>query len=340
MGFWKSVKKQLRSVIEWENTAGDDLYFKWSENGDEIKDASKLILGPGQGVILVYEGRLIGTHTDEGILELQTANVPFVTTLKKYMQAFESEHKVGIYFFKTTKMLDLKWGTPSPIKYADPKYNFPIELRAFGNFSMRLDQPENFFVNVIGKGGSVKVDDIRQMLLSRLVQPLTDYFAESKLSYAEIDANKDEMAAGIQGKVAPEFERLGFQLLDFRVTGTNFDEETKKRIGRIADLTAEAMAAKVAGVNYADLQKLEAMKTAAANEGGIAGMGVGMGAGIGLGQMMGAGMAGNQQQNNSSAAPSSDDPMEKLKKLKQMFEAGLITQEEYDGKKAEILAKM
>ena len=35
-----------------------------------------------------------------------------------------------------------------------------------------------------------------------------------------------------------------------------------------------------------------------------------------------------------------DDPMAKLTKLKNMFDAGLITQEEYDKKKADVLASM
>jgi len=35
-----------------------------------------------------------------------------------------------------------------------------------------------------------------------------------------------------------------------------------------------------------------------------------------------------------------EDPMEQLNKLKSMVEAGLITEEEYNTKKAEILAKM
>jgi hypothetical protein len=35
-----------------------------------------------------------------------------------------------------------------------------------------------------------------------------------------------------------------------------------------------------------------------------------------------------------------EDPMEELNKLKKMVEAGLITEEEYNIKKAEILAKM
>ena len=175
MGLWNSVKKQLRSVIEWEDPSGVNLFYKWSENGDEIKDASKLLVGPGQGVILVYEGKIVATTTEEGLLELETDNQPFVTTLKKYMQAFESEHKVGIYFFRTTQLIDLKWGTPSPIKYLDPQYKIPIQLSAYGNFSMRLEEPQNFFVNVIGKRGSVTLEEVRQMILSRLVQPMTDF---------------------------------------------------------------------------------------------------------------------------------------------------------------------
>ena len=169
MGIWNSVKKQLRSVIEWQETAGEDLFYRWSENGDEVKNASKLIVGPGQGVIFVYEGKVEAVHVEQGIINLETDNIPFLTTLKKFMQAFESEHKVGIYFFKTTKIVDLKWGTPSPVKYMDPKYNIPIELRAFGNFSVRITEPENFFVRfqqlfqlaLIRRGTKVEKSDAR-----------------------------------------------------------------------------------------------------------------------------------------------------------------------------------
>ena len=43
---------------------------------------------------------------------------------------------------------------------------------------------------------------------------------------------------------------------------------------------------------------------------------------------------------SNSPASAQDDPMERLKKLKQMFEAGLITQSEFDTKKAEILSNL
>ncbi len=331
MGLFKRFTGQFRSVIEWTGAEPDDLFLRWSADGDEIKDASKLIVGPGQGCIFVYEGKVEAVILDEGINNLATDNIPFWTTLSRFMQAFRSEHSVGIYFFRKTEILDQKWGTPSVVKYDDPKYKFPVGLRAFGNYSFRVADPESFFVNVVGAGNaSYKVSDFRQLMGARIVQPLTDFLAESKFSYAEIDANREEISSGVKGKLDPEFRRLGFEITDFKIEGTSFDEDTMRRINRIADVTAEAQAASAAGLDYAQMARLDAMKSAAANPGGAAGLGMGMGAGMQFGQMM-AGQA---------SGATKEDPMEKLTKLKKMLDGGLISQSEYDAKKKEILAGM
>lgn len=337
MGLFDGIKRQLRSVIQWENPDQGVLFLKWTENGDEIKDASKLIVGPGQGCIFVYEGRVVAHHETEGVFELRTANIPFWTTIQKYMQAFQSEHKVGIFFYRTTEILDQKWGTAATIKYNDPKYNFPVGLKAFGNFSFRIADPAGFFVNVLGGSPEYHADQARQVFVGRIVQPLRDFFAESKYGYEDIDANLDEISDGVRAKLNEALIKLGFRLTDFRIEGTNFDDETNKRINRISDAKAEAHAATAVGLNYAQMQHLEAMREAARNEGGAAGMGVGLGAGMSLGQAM----AGNMAQGmNAAHSNNANDPVEKLKKLKQMFDSQLISQEEFDRKKAEILASM
>src|SRR4051812_31086764 len=119
---------QLRSVIEWSNANPEAVFERWTENGEEIKNASKLIVGPGQGCVFVYEGRVESVFTTQGLYELRTANIPFWTTITKLMQNFKSEHRVGIYFFKTAQITNLKWGTPTPVKYDDPTYKFPVGL--------------------------------------------------------------------------------------------------------------------------------------------------------------------------------------------------------------------
>ncbi len=334
MALFDGIKRQLRSVIEWKNPPSDILMSQWTENGDEIKNASKLIVGPGQGCIFIYEGKVQAIIEEEGLINLATANIPFWTTIKKFMQFFESEHKAAIYFYKKSKILDQKWGTTSPIKYDDPKYKFPVGLRAYGNYSYRIYDPKDFFVNVAGSHTDFYIDDFRSVMSARIIHPISDYLAESQYSYAQIDSNREEIAQGISIKLSIAFRKLGFDITDFRIEGTDFDEETLKRINRIADLTAEAQAAQAVGLDYAKVQQLEALREAARNEGGGAGIGMGMGAGIGLGQSMAQTIT---QQNNMDSQTTSNDAMTKLKQLKNMFEAELITEQEYQAKKQDIL---
>lgn len=337
MAFINGIKRQLRSVIEWKDPSTDTLLSQWTDNGDEIKNASKLIVGPGQGCIFVYEGKVQSIIEEESLIDLKTANIPFWTTIKKFMQFFESEHKVGIYFYKKSKILDQKWGTTSVIKYDDPKYKFPVGLKAYGNYSYRIYDPKDFFVNVVGSHNNFYIDDFRKVMSARIIHPISDYLAESKFSYAEIDANREEIAQGISIKLSMAFRKLGFDITDFRIEGTDFDQDTLNRINRIADLTAEAQAAKAVGLDYAKVQQLEAMREAARNEGGGAGLGMGMEAGIGLGQSMAQSI---NTQNTTQSSTKAGDPMAKLAQWKKMFEAELITEQEYAAKKQEVLDQL
>ena len=327
MGLWDGIKRQLRSVIEWENPAEDDLFYRWSDNGDEIKNASKLIVGPGQGCVFVYEGRVVAVHEREGMTSLLTQNIPFWTTIKKVLQSFESEHKVGLYFYKRTEILNQKWGTRSPIKYVDPIYDFPVSLLAFGNYAFRITDPKYFFVNVVGGKARYGIEGFRDAMVSRLVQPISDFLAESKYSYAQIDAQRDEISLALLGRLNGIFSELGFLLSDFRIEGTDFDEGTKQRIDRIADIGADVHAAKNAGVSYRELQRLSAMRDAATNEVGAAGVMMGMGTGMQL-----AGEAHPAEQDEDVGA--------KLRQLKAFFDEALITEEEYSSKKAELLKRL
>ncbi|MCK4843173.1 MAG: SPFH domain-containing protein [Methylococcales bacterium] len=335
MALLDGLSRQLRSVIEWNNPSEDALFSQWSDNGDEIKNASKLIVGSGQGCIFVYKGKIQSIIEDEGMVNLKTANIPFWTTITRFMQFFESEHKVAIYFYRKSKILNQKWGTSSAIKYDDPKYKFPVGLKAYGNYSYRIYDPKNFFINVVGSHTNFYTEDFRLVLSTRIIHPISDYLAECKFSFAEIDANREEISLGISNQLTIVFRKLGFEITDFRIEGTDFDEGTLTRINRIADLTAEAQAAKAVGLDYTKLQQLEAMREAARNEGGGAGLGMGMGAGIGLGQTM----AQTMSESNTKQTKS-DDAMEKLRQLKKMYDADLITEQEYSAKKQEILERL
>lgn len=329
MSIISGIKRQLRSVIQWQDD-GLNLLEQWTDNGDEIKNASQLIVGPGQGCIFVYRGKLEAMIHDEGVYPLKTANIPFITTLLKVMQSFESEHKVGIYFFRKALVLDQKWGTRSPIKYQDPVYDFPVGLKVYGNFSYRLRNPKYFFKTILGSRPSYSLQEMQQVITDRMLHSLSDYLAESRYSYTDIDSQRIEIAAQFQQRFDKELNDLGLSISDFRIEGSDFDNDTNKRIARIADITAESLAATKAGLSYVELQQIEALRDAAKNENGAAGAGVGIGAGIGLGQKMA----------DTFDTSTKNDLTQQFIKLKQLYEMEVITEQEYQAKKQALLDKI
>ena len=95
---------------------------------------------------------------------------------------------------------------------------------------------------------------------------------------------------------------------------------------------------------YTQYQVANAIPEAAKNEGGMAGMGVGLGAGVGFGQVMGQAMA-SAVQPAGQAAPaagtvSADEVVATLEKLHGLVEKGILSQAEFDAKKAELLKKL
>jgi|UniRef100_UPI00404B79E7 membrane protease subunit (stomatin/prohibitin family) len=323
-----NLKNQMRSVLQWENPKEYQLFYKFIDRGDELKNASKLILQPGQGCIFTYEGKIEGVFEEEGLYDLETANKPFFTTLKKFMNAFESEHKTGIWFYRTSEMLNIRWGTRIPITYTDPVYGFPVQLRAYGNYSLRISNAKEFFVNIMAGQLDYFVDQLQEIFLSRITQPISSYLANAKFSYAEIDSHIETIAAEAQVKTVAIFQKLGFELTDFRIEGSSFDPETNKRIGEISDVQADVKSANIAGVDFAELQKLKAMRDAARNE-GMAGASMGMFAGLEMGKTM--------QQSNAASHTPSNDVRSKLKDLKALFEDDLISETEYQTKKQQLL---
>ncbi len=327
-----NVFNQFRSVIQWDTPNDQDLFIKFTSKGEEIKNASTLTLLDGQACILTYEGQIEGILEEAGTYDLKSENKPFITSIKKFLQFKEgSEHLMGIWFFRKADILNMRWGTRVPIAYKDPIYKFPILLTAFGNYSIRITKPKYFFTNILAGQEVYCKSDLKEIFISRVVQPITDYLANAKFSFQEIDANLESIAAIARERTAPIFEDLGFEIIDFRIEGSQFDRETLNRINEISDVQAEVNAAEIAGVNFAELQKLKALRDAAKNESA---------AGMAMGMMSGLNLANDTHtpsiQNN---ALSKDQLKSKLKDLKELFDEDLITEEEYQDKRKALMEK-
>jgi membrane protease subunit (stomatin/prohibitin family) len=139
-------------------------------------------------------------------------------------------------------------------------------MRAFGNFSFRIIDFSKIFANYIGIQDTVSIESLRTVMSDRIIASLTDAFAEAGIGYNEIDKNRLELSEKVVVGAKDDFIPFGLELVDFRIENTDFDDDTQERIKNIADTQAQALAAKAAGVSYADMQKLEALRDAAKNE--------------------------------------------------------------------------
>lgn len=332
MWIFDFIKWQKIDVIRWENPHPDVLVYKWEHSLDEIKNNSTLIVDPGLAAIFVHDGKIEAIEKESGKWNLETGNIPFITSLKNFMRLFESPEKASVFFLKTHEITNQKWGTPNSVTYIDAVYDFPVELRAFGNFSFKIVDIENFWKNYIANQSKVLIDDVRMLITDRIVGNIASIFAAKKVSYNHIDAETLAISKELQEATKEEFLKLGLELTDFRIEDINFTEKTEAFIDKITDKKAQVWAVNAtknidaeALANYKNLESLDIMKESAKHGGAASDM---MSAGLGM--SMGMKMA-------EDLNPKEEDAEAKLTKLKNLLDKGLISKDEYKEKKAEIL---
>jgi len=167
----------MAQVIQWAAPQPSQLLWQFFSSHDEIKTAKQLLVGLGQGVLLVYEGRVAEMLDAAGLYQLRTDNHTFITTLLKLRTGFESEHKLQLYFYRRAENVNQPWGTAAPVKYLDPVYHMPVKLGAHSNFSFRLADAHRFFTEVVGFSKAYSVLQAKLLLQSRIAQTLTTQLA-------------------------------------------------------------------------------------------------------------------------------------------------------------------
>lgn len=323
MGFFKN---QLRTIVQWETPQQDVLFQLYQQRNDELKNKSELILQPGQGCLLVYEGKVKDAITDPGSYTLDTANIPFISTMMAFMNSFETRHKTALYFFKTTQITGAHWGTADTIEYVDPVYHFPVGVNAFGNYSFSFRDALYFFEHFIGPVETFTIRNMEDLVNQRLLQPMAQLLASAGVSVMELDKQRITLSTQLEAALNEIVQPIGLTINDFRIAGTSYNNATREHIQKIAAVGADIYNAQQTGISYEQMQRLQAMREAAVNEGGLAAVGAGAGTGLVVAQEM---MKTTTSQNL--------DPAARLARLKDLFTQQLITEEEYQQRKNEIL---
>ena len=346
MALMDFIKKQFIDILQWTEDGDGTLAWRFPMEGMEIQNGGTLVVRESQMAVFVNEGQVADVF-GPGTYKLTTQTLPVLTYLKNWDKLFQSPFKSDVYFFSTRQQIDQKWGTPQPITIRDKDFG-AVRLRAFGNYAYRIADPKLFHTEISGTRDVYPVADLEGQLRGLVLQNISNAIAGSGLPFLDLAANQVMFADALAKELQPAFAKIGLQLESMTVQNVSLPEELQKILDQKIGM---GMVGNDMGkfMQYQTAQAIPKLAEGVGQGGGIAGDAMGLGAGVALGQVLAqnlqAGLAGGAAP-VAQAAPAApvgvkpEEVMATLEKLADLKAKGILTQEEFDAKKAELLKKL
>lgn len=335
-------KKHWADVIK---NSGDGNLMIWRQPEEDFNTNSTLIVMPGEEAIFVKGGVIEQSFTN-GTYKLSTQNYPVISRLRNAFSGGISTFNCVVYFVRTAHSQEIEWGTMSPIQYYDDTFG-NLNVKSYGAFKVHIDNGAKFLTKLLGNNVDFETqqglkkyfaNEFQMHIVNSLSQTLDRLKASGKVIFETV-RNTVEIAAKIEPHIASIIEKYGLKLDAFSVASckaTSEDPEIQKMITDRARMN-------YLGQNWAAQQQVDILKDVAKTpgSGGIASAGAGLGLGMAAGGIFG-GMGQQTMQGQTIQNPSTggNPIMEKLTQLKEMLDMGIISQEDFDAKKSEILSRM
>ena len=273
------IAKQWIDVIQWTEPEDGILAYRYPMQDMEIQNGGKLTVRESQMAAFVNEGRVADIF-GPGLYTLTTQTLPILTYLMNWDKKFQSPFKSDVYFFSTRIQTNQRWGTATPITIRDKEFG-AVRVRGYGIYSWHIADAKVFHTKVSGTRELYKVPDIEGQLRNTIIGRMTDTFAESTLPFLDMAANQVDLGNKIGEGLKPMFADLGLALDSFVVENLSLPDELQKMLDTRIGMNMLGDMGK-----YTQFQVANSLPIAAANEGGIAGIGAGLGAGFTMAQTM------------------------------------------------------
>ena len=355
MALMDFIKKQFIDILEWTEDTDGVLAWRFPMADREIQNGASLTVRESQMAVFVNEGKVADVF-GPGRYRLSTQTLPVLTYLQNWDKLFQSPFKSDVYFFSTRQQIDRRWGTAQPVSIRDKDFG-AVRLRAFGNYSYRVADPKLVYTELSGTRERYTVDDADGQLRGLMLQHISDAVAASGIPFLDLAANQVEFAEQLKTATSPAFEKLGLKLEIVTMQSVSLPEELQKVLDQRIGM---GMVGNDMG-KFLQYQTGQAIPTLAAGAGAgghsVVGDAVGLGAGVALGGVLanqlgqglsaqapgaGAAVAGAAAAGAAAASQGirSEDVMATLERLGDLKAKGIVTQEEFDAKKAELLKKL
>lgn len=328
-----------------------------------ITNGSKIVVPEGYGLLLFQDGAITGFAAEAGGYEwnsndLQSKSIftggGFVeSTVRQSWERFKFGGQPGsqqaAFFVSLKELPDNRFGTQSDIYWDDRYLNAQVGAITRGSYTLKIVDPILFVKSFVPakylqSGEVFDFTDLENAAASQLFNEVVGSLAPAFSLYTndpekgnritKIQQDSVGFAKSLSDAVESAYQwksDRGLAIVKTAIVSIEYDAQTKELLK-----TVQRADALLGARGNSNLQASVASGMQAAGENGGAGgiFGMGMAAGV-------TGIGGLQQPVAPAApvaAPApADDPMARLAKAKQMLDAGLITQADYDAVKTKAL---
>lgn len=271
---------RIFDVVEHADEMRDEIVHRFPEDGaGDYRIGSQVIVRESQAAVFFRDGKALdvfgpGRHT------ITTANIPLLVDLIGKAFNERSPFTAEVYFVSMREFANQKWGTPQPIIVRNPGMGLGVALlQGYGTYGMQVADAQQFVTQLVGATGAYSTSDIQARLRSMLLSKLSDLLGEttSATSVPELIGLVEELGAGVRAKAQDDFQALGLTLKAFYIESLKPSDKSAEELRAMGMLDM---------ATYTQLQAADAMRDAAQNPSGGAGLTAGIGAGMGIGNAL------------------------------------------------------
>lgn len=271
---------RIFDVIEYPNEMREEVVHRFPESGSgDFRIGSQVIVREAQTAVFFRDGKALDTF-GPGRHTITTANVPYLIDLVGKAFSDRTPFTAEVYFVSMREFTDQKWGTAQPIIVRNPGMALGVALlQGYGVFAFGVADPQQFVTQVVGASGIYTTRDLQARLRGMLLSKLQDLLGETTRAkdVPELIALTEEIGAGVRAKAQDDFLALGLRLKSFYIENLKPSDKSAEELRAMGMLDT---------ATYTQLQAADAMREAARNPSGGAGLTAGIGAGMGIGNVL------------------------------------------------------
>lgn len=245
-----------------------------------------------------------------------------------------------ILFVNLKEIRNIKFGTRGPLMYYDSFYDVDLEILSYGTFSIKVNDPVKLITNFVPanmNSYSIDNENVRSQLIAEFLQSFM--VALNSLSGTYRISQIPSQAIAITQKVKSDLknvgswsDRFGFEIISVAIENIKFTNDSRELVHNYASTKMDMRAYEDISENTSNIRAQQKIAE------GIKEKGLGNTAGMFMGMNIGQSINPfNARSSSKKQELSLDEQIEILKKLKDLVDAGILTQEEFEIKKKQIM---